>query len=74
MAQNKQAGVTFRTKASLKASFDAELERRMEFANATDFFEQAMAALVQAGRRGGKLAIPMALLTEDDDATLRRQK
>ena len=33
-----------------------------------------MAALVQAGRRGGKLAIPLALLSEDDEAKLRTEK
>ena len=71
MAENKQAGVTFKTKRSLKESFDAELARRAEFANATDFFEQAMSALVQAGRRGGKVAIPVAILSEDDAAKLR---
>jgi hypothetical protein len=72
VARNKEALLTTRVQKVLKENFDAEIGRREEFSSATDFIEQAMAALVQAGRRGGKLAIPLAFLSADDEAKLRQ--
>jgi hypothetical protein len=71
MAENKAAAVNIRVHKSLKKSFDAEIGRCDEFSGSTDFFEQAMAALVNHARRGGKIAIPLAFLTEEDEAKLR---
>ena len=64
VAVNKLGNFSFRTNEKLKANFEQALARRPEFDSVTDFFENCMRALIQHGRQGEEIDLPLAFLTK----------
>jgi hypothetical protein len=72
VAQKKIGTVNFRAPEALKKSFDRALETQSEFPSATAYFEDCMRALIEHARTRKALAMPLALLTPEEDEARRQ--
>ncbi len=71
VAKNKEGSVNIRTPEALKESFTRAFEMQTEYPSVTAFFEDCMRALIQHTRGRKRIAMPLALLTPDEEDALR---
>lgn len=71
VAKNKSGSINFRAPGALKDSFDRAFAMQTEYPSATAYFEDCMRALIQHTRGRKKIALPLALLTPEEEDALR---